>query len=261
MSENDKPTPSKTNRPAATENATAADWLGSNQDPDVLLSVPDLGVDKITLSVKDLVADVDLSARVLDLLDLRVGAHVSLGSVELEIDNVRVQAMLKVKLDKVAEIVDRVMTTIDNNPEILTSLTAPVGRSVERMGEGVGDGVRGLTERSSSSTPRQIEMSRRMENDGSPRVHTVYVDGLWWNKMDGEDSVKGPFDSEEEASVPVPAPARRARRPCPNRRPGTRSPARHPRTPPAPPADRLTSSDQGLKTTFTMPSSFFWKCS
>jgi hypothetical protein len=43
-----------TSRPPALEQATAQDWLGSNQDPDVLLSVPDLGVDKITLSVDNL---------------------------------------------------------------------------------------------------------------------------------------------------------------------------------------------------------------
>src|SRR4051794_16307912 len=93
----------ETNRPPALRSATAQDWLGSNQDPDVLLSVPDLGVDKITLKVEDLQADVDLHARVLDLVDLHVGAHVTLGSVELDIENVRAQAMLKVKLDKVAQ--------------------------------------------------------------------------------------------------------------------------------------------------------------
>ena len=75
----------KTNQPAATESASAKNWLGSDQDPDVLLGVPDLGIDKVVLSVKDLVADIDLPARVLDLLDLRVSAHVTFGPVELEI--------------------------------------------------------------------------------------------------------------------------------------------------------------------------------
>jgi len=188
----------KTNRPAATENASAEDWLGSNQDPDVLLSVPDLGVDKITLSVKDLVADIDLQARVLDLLDLRVGAHVALGSVELEIENVRAQAMLKVKLDKVAEIIDRVMTTIDNNPEILTSLTAPIGRGVEEMGQGVGEGVRELADRPSGGT-RAIETAQHVQYDEPGKVNTVYADGRWWNKVEGTDTVRGPYDTEEAA--------------------------------------------------------------
>jgi hypothetical protein len=112
-------------------NATAQDWLGSNQDPDVLLAVPNLGVDHIGLNVDNLRAHVELHAKVLDLLELHVGADVSIDKVELEIDNVRVQAMLKVKLDKVVQIVDRVMTTIDNNPEILTNLTSGLGKGLE----------------------------------------------------------------------------------------------------------------------------------
>jgi len=119
--------------------ASAQDWLGSNQDPDVLLSVPNLGVDHIMLKVKNLDAHVELHAKVLDLLELHVGADVSIEEVDLEIDNVRVQAMLKVKLEKVAEIVDRVMTTIDENPEILTSLTKGVGQGVEHALEGSTD--------------------------------------------------------------------------------------------------------------------------
>lgn len=110
--------------------ATPQDWLGSNQDPDVLLSVPNLGVDKIALTVDNLRAHVELHAKVLDLLELHVGADASIDQVKLEIDNVRVQAMLKVKLDRVVEIVDRVLTTIDNHPEILTSLTGGLGEGL-----------------------------------------------------------------------------------------------------------------------------------
>jgi hypothetical protein len=112
-------------------NATAQDWLGSNQDPDVLLAVPNLGIDHIGLSVDNVRAHVELHAKVLDLLELHVGADVSIDKVELEIDNVRVQAMLKVKLEKVVDIVGRVMDTIDANPEILTNLTAGVGKGLE----------------------------------------------------------------------------------------------------------------------------------
>jgi len=111
--------------------ASVQDWLGSNQDPDVMLSVPNLGIDHIGIKVENLRAHVELHAKVLDLLELHVGAEVSIDEVEIDIENVRVQAMLKVKLDKVAEIVDRVMTTIDNNPEILTNLTGGLGRGLE----------------------------------------------------------------------------------------------------------------------------------
>jgi hypothetical protein len=111
--------------------ASAQDWLGSNQDPDVMLSVPNLGIDHIGINVENVRAHVELHAKVLDLLELHVGAQVSIDKVEIDIDNVRVQAMLKVKLDKVADIVDRVMQTIDNNPEILTNLTGGLGKGLE----------------------------------------------------------------------------------------------------------------------------------
>ena len=113
------------------QHATAEDWLGSNQNPDVLLSVPNLGIDHIGLEVDDLRAHVELHAKVLDLLELDVGADVSIRKVELNIENVRVQAMLKVRLDRVADIIDRVMDTIDRNPEILTNLTAGLGKGLE----------------------------------------------------------------------------------------------------------------------------------
>lgn len=119
--------------------ASPQDWLGSDTDPDVLLSVPNLGIDHIGIKVDNIKADVELHAKVLDLLEIHVGAKVSIDMVEIDIDNVRVQAMLKVKLDKVAEIIDRVMTTIDNNPEILTNLTGGLGKGLEGALQGGSD--------------------------------------------------------------------------------------------------------------------------
>jgi hypothetical protein len=123
--------------------ASAKDWLGSNQDPDVLLAIPNLGIDHIGIEVDNLRADVQLHAKVLDLLELSVGAQVSIEKVEVNIENVRVQAMLKVRLDEVYKIVDRVMTTIDENPEILTNLTGGVGKGVENALSGGTGGSNG----------------------------------------------------------------------------------------------------------------------
>jgi hypothetical protein len=145
--------------------AEPEDWLGSNQDPDVFLSVPNLGVDHIGIKVDNLRAHVELHAKVLDLLELHVGAQVSVETVEIDIENVRVQAILKVKLDKVAEIVDRVMTTIDNNPEILTNLTGGLGRGLEGAlsGEAPRDSIEGraqVEEESSTERPRPPRRKR-----------------------------------------------------------------------------------------------------
>lgn len=115
-------------RPKATENASAEDWLGSNQDPDVFLSVPDLGIDRINLTVEDLEAHVNLHAKILDMVELKVGAHVSIKKVELDIQNVHAQAMLKVNLDPVVEIVKHLV----DHPEILTETVGKLTANSER---------------------------------------------------------------------------------------------------------------------------------
>ena len=110
-------------------------------DPDVLLDVPQLRVDEISLEVQDLKARVSLQASVLDLLNLRVGVDAELGRVELTIKGVEAQVLLKVHLDNVARILDRVLTTIDNNPQIVERLVEQVGGAVEGVGTGAGEAL------------------------------------------------------------------------------------------------------------------------
>ena len=102
------------------------DGEGPSGEPDVLLHVPELRVDEIILDVEDLRAHVSVQADVLNLLRLSVGANVQLGGVHLEIRGVEAQALLKVRLDKVAEIINRVLATIDRNPEIIDQIVPPV---------------------------------------------------------------------------------------------------------------------------------------
>ncbi|MFI8232057.1 hypothetical protein ACIGDI_24790 [Streptomyces sp. NPDC085900] len=109
--------------------------------PDVFLDVPILKVDEIDLDVEDLRAHVSLQAEVLDLLKLNVGADVSLGRVHLGISGVEAQAQLKVRLHHVAQIIDRVLTTLDRNPEILHELARGVGSAVQDVGSGARQAV------------------------------------------------------------------------------------------------------------------------
>ncbi|WP_242571270.1 hypothetical protein [Streptomyces sp. NP-1717] len=107
-------------------------------EPDVYLDVPVLNIEEIQLDVQDLRAHVSLQAEVLDLLKLNVGADVTLGSVDLDIKGVEAQAQLKVRLHNVATIVNRVLTTIDRNPEILEHLSRGLGEAAEEIGTGAG---------------------------------------------------------------------------------------------------------------------------
>jgi hypothetical protein len=102
--------------------------------PDVLIDVPAVKVDEIEVEVEDLQAQVALMAQVGDLVKLGVGAEVRLGKVELQIKGVEAQALLKARLHNVSGILERVLTTLDRNPELVES----IGRSVEEVGSGAG---------------------------------------------------------------------------------------------------------------------------
>src|SRR5215208_4851212 len=71
----------------------------TGQDPDVLLDVPVIKIDKIYLKLADLEAHVALKAQVLDLVSLDVGIDVHLGRLEIDIEGVEAQALLKVRLE------------------------------------------------------------------------------------------------------------------------------------------------------------------
>ena len=101
---------------------------------DVLVDVPVVKVDEIDIEVDDLRAQVSVNAEVRDIVKLSVGADAHLGKVELKIEGVEAQALLKARLDNVTAILERVLTTLDRNPELLES----VGRAVEDVGGGTG---------------------------------------------------------------------------------------------------------------------------
>ena len=120
------------------------DALTRHEEPDVYLDVPTLKVDEIDLELDELSARVSLEAHVLDLLRLDVGADVHLGRVNLQIKGVEAQAQLKVRLDNLGVILDRVMTTVERNPEVLERLADQVGRAAGSAVEGVGGIAREL---------------------------------------------------------------------------------------------------------------------
>jgi hypothetical protein len=115
-----------------------------SDEPDVLLDVPVLKVEEITLTVEGLRAHVAVLAELADLVKLSVGADVELDKVELTIKGVEAQALLKVRLEQVRAILDKALTTIGENPEILQGLVRTVDRTVGEVGgaarEAVGEG-------------------------------------------------------------------------------------------------------------------------
>jgi hypothetical protein len=103
---------------------------GMTPNRDVILEVPELSVDSIGLTVNNVRAHVALDANAMNFVQLTAGVDVGIKQVQLAISGVYAEAYLYVDLDNVARIVDRVVQTLDRNPQILTRLLAAVDTTV-----------------------------------------------------------------------------------------------------------------------------------
>lgn len=114
-----------TTRPRVTAGSTS---LTTNRD--VILEIPELSVDSIGLTVNNVRAHVSLDANAMNFVQLTAGVDVGIKQVQLAISGVYAEAYLYVDLDNVARLVDRVVQTLDRNPQILTRLLAAVDTTV-----------------------------------------------------------------------------------------------------------------------------------
>jgi hypothetical protein len=106
------------------------------QEPDVLLDVTDLEVDRISLEVEDLRAHVSILVELANLLNLSVGVDARLDQVKLEIEGVEADVVLKVRLKHIRAILEKALDTIGEHPEILRILARSISRVVrESLGE------------------------------------------------------------------------------------------------------------------------------
>jgi hypothetical protein len=106
------------------------------REPDVLLDVSELEVDKIELEVDGLRAHVSVLAELANLLNLSVGVDARLGRVKLGIEGVEAKVLLKVRLEHVRAILEKALETIAEQPEILRILSQSLSRVVrESLGE------------------------------------------------------------------------------------------------------------------------------
>jgi hypothetical protein len=122
-------------------------------EPDVYLTVPDLHVDEIKLDVENLEAHLALQARLANLLELRAGAHVGVEKVQLEIKGVAARALLKVRLENVYAILDRALTSIDRNPQILEGVVETLDNALGPGGL-VGEAIEGVSRTVTAAGPR-----------------------------------------------------------------------------------------------------------
>jgi len=110
---------------------------GSTDDePDVLLDVSELEVDRISLEVEDLRAHVSVLAELANLVSLSVGVDARLDRVKLEIEGVKAKVLLKVRLEHVRAILEKALDTVAEHPEILEVLNQTLDELLEgRLGD------------------------------------------------------------------------------------------------------------------------------
>lgn len=123
------------NDPRGGQSTTLAQQVSSGgQQPDVLLDIPNLSVESITLEVDNLQAHIALDARLGSLLKLTAGADASIDKVKLDIKGVQATATLVVRLDNVRAIIERTLQTVDNNPQLVAGLLNSVDNTVNTVG-------------------------------------------------------------------------------------------------------------------------------
>ncbi len=118
---------SATVRPAAQRIASTTGLTGNR---DVILEIPELSVDSIGLTVQDVRAHVSLDANAMNFVQITAGVDVGIKKVQLSISGVLAEVYLYVDLDNVARVVDRVVQTLDRNPQILTQVLKTVDTTV-----------------------------------------------------------------------------------------------------------------------------------
>jgi hypothetical protein len=121
--------------PAPQGNSQLALQAESGQNPpDVVLDVPNLSVEQLTVEVNNLRVNLALEARLANLLHLSAGANATIDNVRIDLRGVRAQATLLVRLDNVRAIIERTLQTLDNNPQIVSQLLSTVDNTVGTVG-------------------------------------------------------------------------------------------------------------------------------
>ncbi|CAF0915296.1 unnamed protein product [Adineta ricciae] len=123
QSEQDTSTVGYTNyQTSSTDNCTRSTSICTGELPFNITNPPDVWLDAtvdvplIELRVDNIQARLNLDARVASLVNLTAGVSVGISSVQIKIAGVHAQVQLAVKFDKIVDIVNRTLESIDLNP-------------------------------------------------------------------------------------------------------------------------------------------------
>src|ERR687897_270409 len=109
--------------------------------PDVEIHVPELDIDRLEITLENLVAHVDVDATIgrpgNEFLNISIGVNARIDSAQIVLEDVQAEAHVIAYLDDVRVIALRALEVLDHHPEILTGLVelpSPVSEPVGGKG-------------------------------------------------------------------------------------------------------------------------------
>ncbi|KIW68580.1 hypothetical protein PV04_04518 [Phialophora macrospora] len=144
--------------------------------PDVYLNAS-VSVGEIDITVRNLSAQINISARVLSLLNFNAGVDVQVDRVELLIQNVSAKVELEARLANLVVMINDTLSSIDLNP-VLATLGADVGQLAGAITGGTDTDTGTDTTGSSSLSARSALLDQGIlysVNDYSGNAHTNRV--------------------------------------------------------------------------------------
>ena len=90
--------------------------------PDVHLKVPNLSVGRIELDVDNVRAEINLAAEIANLVTINAGVQVGIEKVNITIADVRAELELIIRLGRLVDIVNRTLASLDLNPLLINIL-------------------------------------------------------------------------------------------------------------------------------------------
>src|SRR4051794_30665875 len=104
-------------------------------EPDVYVYVPKVRVGELFIDVERLEAHLALRTQVANLVNLVAGVHVAVDTVKVDLKDVEAEAELKVRLENTYNILDRTLTTLDENPQVVEQLLQTADTAVQETGQ------------------------------------------------------------------------------------------------------------------------------
>ncbi|KAF3913186.1 hypothetical protein AA313_de0205472 [Arthrobotrys entomopaga] len=170
---------------------TGGSGPSASDPPDVYLNVPELSVGRIEIDVEKLKADINLNANVAGLVSINAGVAVSVQKVNITISDVEAKLELIVRLGHLVEIVERVFSSLDLNPLLISAVNG-VTDIVDTV-VGAVDGLLG------SITQGDTKLSFLIDNLGNIVQEVVQgVDGSPVSTIVGNYQANMTFTGEEK---------------------------------------------------------------